>query len=85
MSSPARRDFRAVFEQLSIAHLVWPTVITSLFGLLALVIRAYARHQLVKTSLKRVKQDRRAEVIKALAALLDERHWWQRRRQPPQV
>ena len=63
---------------LPVAQLVWPSIVVAVCGLLAIVVKAYARHRLVKVSLKNVKQNKRAEVIKATALLLDERRWWRR-------
>lgn len=65
-----------MIEQLSVAYVIWPTIITSLAGLTVVAVKAYARHQLVKTSLKRVKQHHRAEVLRATALLLEERSRW---------
>ena len=68
-------------EQLPLIPMIWGTIITSVTGFAIVCVRAYARHRLVKVAIKNVKQEHRADVLRAVA-LVEQRHWWQRRNGP---
>lgn len=57
----------------ALAHFIWAPLVLAAAGLAAVGIKAYARHQLVKVTLRKVGQKRRAQVLTATALLLEER------------